>query len=398
MLSPSRSFLVALIAVGQCSAVSSSSNSRGRSPDFDPHTQRIDVGGQHEFVPPGHGDIRGPCPGLNALANHNYLPHSGVATVDEFISATHDVFGMGSDLGTFLAIYGSLMTGDLATFSIGGPPPIGPILGHPLGLSGSHNKYETDSSTTRGDLYETGDNVNLNMTQFISLFDKQAGKPDSEVNYDVPLLTQFRNERFHESIHSNPYFFNGAFSGIAAQPAAYLFIQRLMANRSAEHPEGILDRNILKSFFAVSGDTPSDFVYQEGWERIPENWYKRPVGDDYGIAPYVVDAVTAALEYPIFLSFGGNLGTVDSFTGVAPEDLTGGVLNAETLLEGDNLLCFMVEAAAQAVTPDILKGVVGDVVGALRRLRSPLEGRSCPALKEFNTQLWEKFPGYTRSK
>ncbi|KAK1216745.1 hypothetical protein PQX77_020632 [Marasmius sp. AFHP31] len=356
--------MATLIAVGQSSAAtSSSSSSTGRSPDFDPHTQRVDVGGQHKFVPPGHGDLRGPCPGLNALANHNYLPHNGVATVDEFVAATHDVYGMGLDLGIFAALLGSLMTGDLVTFSIGGPPPISPILGHPLGLSGSHNKYETDGSSMRGDLYETGDNVHLNITQFISLYDKQAGKPDSEVNYDMSLLNQFRNQRFHESIHSNPYFFNGALSGIVVQPAAYQFIQRFMANRSAEHPEGILDRDILKSFFAVSGNTPSEFVYQEGWERIPENWYKRPVGDDYGLVAYTVDLLAAALEHPIFLSLGGNTGTVDSYTAVSLEDFTGGVLNAETLLEGDNLLCFMVEAAVQAATPDILKGVVGDVVG-----------------------------------
>lgn len=27
------------------------------------------------------GDVRGLCPGLNTLANHNYLPRNGVATV-----------------------------------------------------------------------------------------------------------------------------------------------------------------------------------------------------------------------------------------------------------------------------------------------------------------------------
>lgn len=27
------------------------------------------------------GDVRGPCPGLNTLANHGYLPRNGVATV-----------------------------------------------------------------------------------------------------------------------------------------------------------------------------------------------------------------------------------------------------------------------------------------------------------------------------
>ncbi|EJD42429.1 heme-thiolate peroxidase [Auricularia subglabra TFB-10046 SS5] len=31
----------------------------------------------HEFKPPVPGDLRSPCPALNSLANHSYLPHDG---------------------------------------------------------------------------------------------------------------------------------------------------------------------------------------------------------------------------------------------------------------------------------------------------------------------------------
>ena len=44
---------------------------------FNAQAQAIDVSGSHAFLPPGAGDLRGPCPGLNALANHGYLPHNG---------------------------------------------------------------------------------------------------------------------------------------------------------------------------------------------------------------------------------------------------------------------------------------------------------------------------------
>ena len=37
--------------------------------------QLIDVTGEHAWVAPGPNDLRGPCPGLNALANHGYFPH-----------------------------------------------------------------------------------------------------------------------------------------------------------------------------------------------------------------------------------------------------------------------------------------------------------------------------------
>ena len=36
--------------------------------------QRIDVSGEHTWKAPGFNDLRGPCPGLNALANHGYFP------------------------------------------------------------------------------------------------------------------------------------------------------------------------------------------------------------------------------------------------------------------------------------------------------------------------------------
>jgi hypothetical protein len=36
---------------------------------FDAASQKVDVSGAHAFTPPGPGDQRGPCPGLNALSN-----------------------------------------------------------------------------------------------------------------------------------------------------------------------------------------------------------------------------------------------------------------------------------------------------------------------------------------
>lgn len=63
-----------------------------RSAGFNAAAQLIDVTGAHAFVPPNFtaGDLRGPCPGLNALANHNYLPHNGFASVTQFVQATNE--------------------------------------------------------------------------------------------------------------------------------------------------------------------------------------------------------------------------------------------------------------------------------------------------------------------
>jgi hypothetical protein len=58
--------------------------------------QLIDVTGAHAFVEAGPNDFRGPCPGLNALANHNYIPHHGVVSVEQAILAATE--GMSLDM------------------------------------------------------------------------------------------------------------------------------------------------------------------------------------------------------------------------------------------------------------------------------------------------------------
>jgi hypothetical protein len=69
---------------------------------------------------------------------------------------------MGLDLAASLSVYSGVMAGDGTTVSIGGKPKNGllgevtsdlGLLGEPLGLSASHNRFEADVSPTRADLY-----------------------------------------------------------------------------------------------------------------------------------------------------------------------------------------------------------------------------------------------------
>ena len=57
------------------------------TPKFDAEAQRVSTTGKHAWKAPGKNDQRGPCPGLNALANHGYLPHNGIGTIDQFIDS-----------------------------------------------------------------------------------------------------------------------------------------------------------------------------------------------------------------------------------------------------------------------------------------------------------------------
>lgn len=77
----------------------------GVTPPFDAAVQYVNNQGDNAFNPPSGFDQRGPCPGLNAMANHGYLPHNGVATIQQFIDGTAAAFGMGRRgvVGMFVA-------------------------------------------------------------------------------------------------------------------------------------------------------------------------------------------------------------------------------------------------------------------------------------------------------
>lgn len=94
--------------------------------------QRVDVTGEHKWVAPVPGDIRGPCPGLNALANHGYFPHSGIVPLTVGATATQQVYGklekflkivnvpltlwfsgLAYNFGIPLTVYATLVDGDV---------------------------------------------------------------------------------------------------------------------------------------------------------------------------------------------------------------------------------------------------------------------------------------------
>lgn len=145
--------------------------------------------------------------------------------------------------------------------------------------------------------------------------------------------------------------------------------------------------------------------YIYGHESIPANWYRKPV--DYSLVDLVADVISFGTQYPELLSVGGNTGSVNSFTGIDISNLTGGVFNAETLLEDNNLLCFVFEVV-KWVTPSMLSGLFATVAGPLSMITDalsvPLLNLSCPALEdvEMGGANWLEgiealFPGAAKS-
>ncbi|KAM0304331.1 hypothetical protein HYE67_002002 [Fusarium culmorum] len=378
--------------------------------DFDPEKQLIDVHGDHEFKAPDWdaGEIRGLCPGLNTLANHNYLPRNGVATFTQYINAVGEVWGMAPDLATVLTTLGVVIGGNLFAVSQGGYSKhmsnnLFGLLGTPRGLDGTHPLFEVDGSPTRGDLYDPiGNNNEMNMTYFMDLYNLQKDAEDP--NYSVEVLYEHNKNRWYQTIGFNPFAWFGPASGWMVRASPYSFTARLAANYSAEYPaDGRLNKEGLKAFFSVYG--PEDnMTYVVGHERIPENWYRRRY-TDFGVAALAVDIVTHS--HPEVLSIGGNTNGVNTFTGININDIGGGLLNGKNLLEGNHLVCFALNAV-KTVAPNALSSLfatLSSVTDILFAALEPVMGAmDCPVYDDLsvNGTNWldynrKMYPGFKKA-
>ncbi|KAK8065500.1 Cloroperoxidase [Apiospora hydei] len=94
------------------------------------------------WTPPGPGDVRGPCPMLNSLANHAYLPHDG-KNIDVAITkkALLDALNIDEDLGQFL-FENAIITN-----------PVPNATAYSLADLSRHNVLEHDASFSRQDAH-----------------------------------------------------------------------------------------------------------------------------------------------------------------------------------------------------------------------------------------------------
>lgn len=101
------------------------------------------------------------------------------------------------------------------------------------------------------------------------------------------------------------------------------------------------------------------------------------------------------------------MGKVNSFTGVDPADLTGGVFNLTNLLESNNLLCFVFEVLKFA-SPNALASLYTTLAGPLdfvtNLVSMSLINFTCPAFQDLQLggkPFWEAiqndFPGALKS-
>ncbi|EST08028.1 Chloroperoxidase [Kalmanozyma brasiliensis GHG001] len=386
---------------------------------FDAKAQYIDLtSDEHKFIPPGPNDIRGPCPGLNLLANHGYLNRNGVTNLAQGIDAIGKVFGVEADLGLALNAYAVVFNGNILdlTWSIGGPyqsQGLGKVtdilLGPPGGIN-AHNIYEGDASIVRQDYYQPGanhDNVQVHLPYFQDLLD--LGNNDQTEDKDVytaELMLQHKSNRWHQSVAVNPLFFNSAFGGLVVTTAAERFVAEFAANNTADangYNRLYLDEKNLLAFFSVER-TDSGLKYTPGHEHLIPGWTRRPLAATFGLDDIVLTLLHAAAIDPSLLSVGGNAGQVNTFTGVDVGNLTGGVYNFETLSKDPQALaCYLYQIGIEQLVPtqiNLLYKVAGTALDFVaKNLKGPWQrlatagNNPCNSFNSNIAAAYNQYPG-----
>ncbi|KAG8855723.1 hypothetical protein FRB96_006767 [Tulasnella sp. 330] len=310
----------------------------------------------HPFMAPGPTDQRGPCPGLNALANHGYLPHNGIVNSAQIIAATAAGFNMGPDLSAVLAAIALAFSGDPLTglFSIGGYDArtsllgtglTNNILGYAGGLDYHSAGIEGDASATREDNY-FGDDHTMQPTLYVQMknFTNNYGGL-----YEIEPLKDAAEARRLNSIATNPDFYYLPLSAILGLGArgfpAYLFSNGTFGNGGVPNEESV------SSFFGAQ--IQPDGTYKYVPERFPNYWYRRAT-------PFtLVDVVASILDFQTSrdFSFGANAGAVNSFV---PLDI-----EAATNINGTACI---IQNAIQATVPSFANPLVTDVASIMATL------------------------------
>ncbi|KAI4625943.1 hypothetical protein J4E80_003077 [Alternaria sp. BMP 0032] len=220
----------------------------------------------YEFKAPGPNDSRGPCPGLNLLANHGYLPRDGYVTYGQVLEATGRGFNMGVELATVLATFAVLGSGDLdgLSFYLGsGKNGIG-------GLN-RHSVVEADVSPNREDYYMgCGDNHHLSSRLVKQMVGYAAQDPKKEFSMDVMAKHYAKSAGFSKD--NNPFLYYFPFPQIVSV-AAFSFYPQFFSNGTYGAGGVPNYKSIMSIIGAEYDEKTQEFKYVP--ERWPENWYRR---------------------------------------------------------------------------------------------------------------------------
>ncbi|KAG7088824.1 hypothetical protein E1B28_012780 [Marasmius oreades] len=214
---------------------------------------------QHSWQAPGPNDSRGPCPGLNTLANHGFLPRDGRnISISTILKAGYEGYHIEAEILTLAAKVGLLTSDQPTTFA--------------LNDLKAHGVIEHDASLSRQDV-ALGDNVRFNETIFSTLANSNPG---SDV-YNITSAGQVQHARLADSLKNNPNVTNTDTTLFirSAESAFYLSVM-------GDPVQGVAPKNFVQIFFRE--------------ERLPieEGWKRSSVPINIATVSPMLDLITAA--------------------------------------------------------------------------------------------------------
>ncbi|KAJ7587295.1 Cloroperoxidase, partial [Mycena floridula] len=193
----------------------------------------------HQWIAPKSTDLRSPCPALNTLANHGFLPRDGRGlTPTSVIKASADGFNVQSDVLFTAARLGLTTSTALDTFTL-----------DDIKL---YNSIEHDASLSRGD-FALGDNLHFNETIYQTLANSNPG-----VDYfNATSAGQVQKQRLADSQATNPKNINTSkeFGIRSGQSALYLSV-------FGDPMTGVAPKEFVNIFFREER-----MPIKEGWKR-----------------------------------------------------------------------------------------------------------------------------------
>ncbi|KAL0573901.1 hypothetical protein V5O48_008049 [Marasmius crinis-equi] len=194
----------------------------------------------YPYMPPGPNDSRSPCPGLNTLANHGFLPRDGRnLTVPMMVEAGLKGFNVQSDIMISAAHMGMLTSRKADTLNL-----------EDLKL---HNTLqECDASLSRED-FDIGDNLHFNETIFTTLANSNPGVDF----YNTTSAGQVQHARLADSLQRNPKVTNTMMRALARSGTSAFYLGVM-----GDPITGVAPKRFVQVFFREER-----LPIEEGWKR-----------------------------------------------------------------------------------------------------------------------------------
>ncbi|CAF1195521.1 unnamed protein product [Adineta steineri] len=238
----------------------------GGIPLYNP-TVPVDTTGEYEYRPPGPNDKRGPCPGLNALANNGYIDRSGITNSAQFGVAC-SIIGIGADACTVLIALAALV-GNGPVFSIGeGSPETGLGVGK-SGIENGDTSYKSSDCALNPTPDGGCDDYSFNDTAWSTTYN--AAQLNDNI-YNISTFIPAAKARYDESRANNPDFFFGPMQFIFHYVTPALF-DLVFSNGTDSMPT----EEIENTWIGITKDENGQRLGIPGGGRIPDNWYPRKI-------------------------------------------------------------------------------------------------------------------------